>query len=182
MRRVAGLFCLLLIFGFPVFGQSLRTRTLLVWEFSKLRSIKYVSNYDQGWGRANEFYQLSKDFLGNGRPDDFMLMLKDRNPIARAMGLLCLSQLDAERYSQTLLSYANDSEKVTLHQGCIGSELTIGQFAQQLLKNPYFLEPEGKLPLTGIGSESNPQQTETKLRRRYFAQPRWEITAILPPF
>ena len=180
MRRVLGSFCLLLGFA-HVFGQSIRTRTLLIWVFSKLRSIKHLSNHDQGWGAANDFYKLSKDFLGNGTPEDFMLMLKDRNPIARAMGLLCLSQLNAERYSLTLLSYANDNEAVTLCDGDVFYKITIGQFAQRLLKNPYFLEPGGKLPLTGIGSQSKPWPTERKLRRWYLPEPRWEISAILPP-
>ena len=79
-------------------------------------------------------------------PSDFQRMVHSRNPIVKAMGLLCLAQLDFDKYWLTLLSHWNDNEEVYLNEGCIMSKITIGEFTQRLLSNPYFLEPQRKRP------------------------------------
>ena len=73
-------------------------------------------------------------------------MVHSRNPIVKAMGLLCLAQLDSDKYWLTLLSHGKDNEEVYLHQGCIVSKVTIGEFTQRLLSNPYFLDSAEKRP------------------------------------
>ena len=121
---------------------------------SKLRKVTALSNHQPGWGR-NDFYKLSKEFLKNRSTTDFRFMLNDNNPIVRAMGLLCLAQSDADEHSFTLLGHTGDKEEVYLHDGCLISKISIGQFAQRLLANPYFLEPEGKAPAPQLNIEGN---------------------------
>jgi len=113
---------------------------------TKLASVKWLSNHDPGFGGSNEFYKLSKEFLESHNPSDFKRMLHSRNPIVKAMGLLCLAQVDSDKYWFTLLSHGNDKEEVYLDQGCIVSKVTIGEFSQRLLSNPYFLDAEKKRP------------------------------------
>lgn len=112
---------------------------------TKLASVKWLSNHDPGFG-SNEFYKLSKEFLESHNPSDFKRMVYSRNPIVKAMGLLCLAQVDFDKYWLTLLSHWKDNEEIYLHQGCIASKVTIGEFAQRLLSNPYFLDPGEKRP------------------------------------
>src|SRR5687768_10891750 len=113
---------------------------------TKLVSVTWLSNHDPGFGGGNAFYKLSKDFLESHDSSDFKRMLHSRNPIVKAMGLLCLAQLDFDKYWLTLLSHWNDNEEVYLHEGCIVSKITIGEFTQRLLSNPHFLEPQRKRP------------------------------------
>ncbi|HKO61404.1 MAG TPA: hypothetical protein VJV03_09610 [Pyrinomonadaceae bacterium] len=112
---------------------------------TKLASVKWLSNHDPGFG-GNEFYKLSKEFLLSHNPSDFKRMVHSRNPIVKAMGLLCLAQVDSDKYWFTLLAHGSDKEEVYLHRGCVVSKLTIGEFTQRLLSNPYFLEAEEQRP------------------------------------
>jgi hypothetical protein len=123
----------------PAFAQGSRPLPLLDPLENRLRSVKSLSNFDRGFGGTNEFYQLSKVFMTRRKAEDFQRMLDDKNPIVRAMGLLCLAQLDVEKYRATLLSHTTDEEYVYLNQGCLVSTITVGEFVTKLLKNPYFL-------------------------------------------
>jgi hypothetical protein len=111
-----------------------------------LRALKSLSNHDPGFGGRNDFYILSKEFLRRGTVKEFRAMPHDRNPVVRAMGMLCLAQTDADEHYLTLLLHTNDEAEVYLHEGCIISKITVGEFARRLLSNPYFLDPEGKRP------------------------------------
>jgi len=140
--------CLLLFVGCvaPVLAQDARPHSFFDQLRAKLRAVKSLSNHDRGFGGSNDFYRLSKGFLRKREVKDFKMMLHDRNPILRAMGLLCLAQADADGHYLTLLLHTKDKEEVYLHEGCIISKITVGEFARRLLDNPYFLEPEGKRP------------------------------------
>jgi hypothetical protein len=111
---------------------------------SKLRAVKVLSNHDRGFGNSNDFYLLSREFLTKRTEKDFRLMLRDRNPVVRAMGLLCLAEVDAREHYLALLYHTKDEEEVYLHEGCVVSKITVGEFARRLLKNPHFLDPDGK--------------------------------------
>ena len=113
---------------------------------ARLRAVKSLSNHDPGFGGRNDFYLLSKEFLRRGTVKEFKAMARDRNPIVRAMGLLCLAQTDADEHYLTLLLHTKDKEEVYLHEGCIVSKITVGEFARRLQENPYFLEADGKHP------------------------------------
>jgi hypothetical protein len=108
---------------------------------NKLLTVKWISNHDPGFGGGNEFYKLSKELLSSHDRSDFSRMVNHRNPIVRAMGLLCLTQTASDENVLLLLSHWKDDEMVYLNQGCIVSKITIGEFAQRLLRNPHFLDP-----------------------------------------
>jgi len=139
----------LLIFGsfIPALGQGIKLEALGGLPISKLRSVAILSDYELvGWSGKHEFFELSKEFLRAGTERDFKRFLSDRNPVVRAMGILCLAQTDLYKHFLTLLSHTKDKEEVYLAHGCIISRITVGEFANRLLANPYFLEPEGKKP------------------------------------
>jgi hypothetical protein len=106
---------------------------------SKLLTVKWISNHNRSFGGSNDFYQLSKEFLKSHDSSDFRRMVNQRNPIFRAMGLLCLAQLDRDQYFLLLLSHWTDPEEVSLHEGCFVTRITVGEFVQRLLVNPRFL-------------------------------------------
>src|SRR5258705_9894990 len=85
----------------------------------QLLKVKWISNHQAGWGGDNEFYKLSKELLSSHEPSDFRRMVNHRNPIVRAMGLLCLTQTASEENVLLLLSHWKDEAVVYLHQGCI---------------------------------------------------------------
>ena len=148
----------LLVFGsfIPALGQGIKSDTLFGGlPVSKLRSVAVLSDYELvGWTGKHEFFELSKEFLWTGTERDFKRFLSNRNPVVRAMGLLCLAQTDFDKHFLTLFSLTKDKEEVSLAHGCIISRITVGEFANRLLANPYFLEPEGKKPLTQPPSKS----------------------------
>ena len=127
-----------------VFGQSLRTNLSFV--IGRLQAIKEISNHERiGWGSANnEFYNLSKELLKMRMEKDFRQMITNSSPVVRAMGLLCLTQMNEDERYSTLSPFIEDPERVSLAEGCMISTITIGEFARRLLANPYFLEPGGR--------------------------------------
>lgn len=108
---------------------------------NKLVKVKWISNYDRGFGSDNEFYKLSKEFLNTRGSTEFRRMANQRNPIVRAMGLLCLAQTDWNQFLDFVLSNWQDPETVFLLQGCLITRLTVGEFVQRLFANPHFLDP-----------------------------------------
>ena len=128
----------------PVFAQGDRPRLLFDPLSAKLRAVKVLSNYDRGFGSRNDFYLLSKEFLEYRTVKDFKRMARDRNPIVRAMGLLCLARMDADEYSLMLALHPEDKEEVYFWQGCNVSRITVEEFARRLLSNPNFLDPGGE--------------------------------------
>jgi hypothetical protein len=139
--------CLLLTFCVaPVFPQGAKPTQLYDPLSSKLRAVKWLSSHDRGFGGGHDFYLLSKEFLATRTAKDFKRMVNDRDPIVRAMGLLCLAQADADELHLALVLHTGDKAEVYLHEGCIVSKITVGEFARRLLSNPYFLDPEGKRP------------------------------------
>jgi hypothetical protein len=121
-------------------AQSKKPFTL-DFQSGRLLRVKWISNHDPGFGGSNEFYRLSKELLKSYKLEDFKRMANQRNPIVRAMGLLCLAQADSGESMLILLSHWNDVEEVYLHQGCFVSRITVGEFAQRLIMNPHFLDP-----------------------------------------
>lgn len=112
---------------------------------NKLLTVKWISNHDRGFGGDNEFYKLSKELLQTHDASDFKRMVYQRNPIVRAMGLLCLTQTDRDQYLLLLLAHWKDPEQVALHHGCIVWKITVGEFVQRLFVNPYFLDPRERI-------------------------------------
>ncbi len=147
MKKAMFVCCLLLASGFtPALSQDFKSRSFFDQLPTKLRSVKWLSNYDPSFGGGNEFYKLSKEFLRSYRTEDFEQMVDDRNPVVRAMGLLCLAQVAVDSHFLILLSQIKDKEEVSLSEGCLISKITVGEFARRLLRNPYMLEAEGRRP------------------------------------
>jgi hypothetical protein len=141
MRNLITACCIAILGSFAVVeAQGIKPRGFDP-AMNKLLTVKWISNHDPGFGGSNEFYKLSKELLKSHGPSDFRRMVNQRNPIVRAMGLLCLAQTDRDQYFLLLLSHWTDPEQVSLQQGCIGSKITVGEFVQRLFVNPYFLDP-----------------------------------------
>jgi len=126
--------------GFGVADAQIAKPRALDPSMNKLLTVKWISNHNQGFGGSNDFYQLSKEFVKSHDSSDFRRMVNHRNPIVRAMGLLCLAQLDRDQYFLLLLSHWTDPEEVSLHEGCFVTRITVGEFVQRLFVNPHFLD------------------------------------------
>jgi hypothetical protein len=126
--------------GFGVADAQIAKPRALDPSMNKLLTVKWISNHDPGFGGSNDFYQLSKEFLKSHDSSNFKRMANQRNPIVRAMGLLCFAQLDRDQNFLVLLSHWTDPEEVSLHEGCFVTRITVGEFVQQLFVNPRFLD------------------------------------------
>ena len=141
MKNFVGVLCLILFCSVAsAEGQNVESRVIDL-AMNRLVKVKSISNYDPGFGTENEFYKLSQEFLKTHHSSDFRRMVNQRNPIVRAMGLLCLTQTNRDESLFVLLSHWNDAEEIYLHQGCIVSRLTVGEFVQRLFLNAHFLDP-----------------------------------------
>jgi len=104
----------LLIFGCftSALGQGIKSDALGGLPISKLKSVDVLSDYELvGWTGKHEFFRLSKEFLRDGTERDFKRFLSDRNPVVRAMGLLCLAQTDFDKHFLTLLSHTRKTKR-----------------------------------------------------------------------
>ena len=127
--------------GFGVADAQIAKPRALDPSMNKLLTVKWISNYNRGFGGSNDFYQLSKEFLKSRDSSDFRRMVNQRDPIVRAMGLLCLAQLDRDQYFLVLLSHWTDPGEVSLHEGCLVTRITVGEFVQRVFIDPHFLDP-----------------------------------------
>jgi len=141
MKNFIGTVCLILLGSVAsVEAQNVKPRVFDL-TMNRLGRVKWISNHDTGFGADNEFYKLSQELLKSHQSTDFSRMVNQRNPIVRAMGLLCLAQTDQDESFFLLLSHWSDAEEINLHQGCIVSKITVGEFVQRLFINPHFLDP-----------------------------------------
>ena len=139
MKNLIMAFCLVL-FGDVTIAQSQSVKFRAFDPLmNRLVKVEWISNHDPGFGSPNEFYKLSKEFLQSHGPADFKRMVNHPNAIVRAMGLLCLTQTEGDVL--VLLTHWKDETVVWLSQGCMRSQITIGEFAQRLLRSPHFLDP-----------------------------------------
>jgi len=143
MRNLITACCLTLLGSIAIAeAQSVKPRAFDP-AMNKLLTVKWISNHNPGFGGSNEFYKLSKELMKSHDSSDFRRMVNQRNPIVRAMGLLCLAQTDKDQYFLLLLSHWKDTERVYLHQGCIVSRITVGEFVQRLFLDAHFLDEKG---------------------------------------
>ena len=141
MRGLIIACCIVILGSFTVVeAQSIKPRAFDPL-MSKLLKVTSISNHDPGFAGNNEFYKLSKEFLKTHDSADFRRMASNRNPIVRAMGLLCLAQTDPDQGFPLLLFHWTDQELVFFHRGCLLSQITVGEFVQALFVNPHFLDP-----------------------------------------
>ncbi len=138
MKRLVTVCCLVILAALSAQAQTAKA---LDPKITELMKVKWISNHDPGFGGGNEFYKLSKQFVKSHTAADFRRMVNHWNPIVRAMGLLCLAQTEKDESFHVLMSHSNDEAEVYLHQGCLVSKITVGEFAKRLLTEPDFLDP-----------------------------------------
>jgi hypothetical protein len=98
--------------------------------------------YRTGFGLApGKFYTLSQECLSIGTPADFRLMLFDRTPLVRVMGLICLAQsVDAEEFAKAATVMDGDRAVVRYTNGCVMDQTaTVGDIARLLTEGRFFL-------------------------------------------
>ena len=93
------------------------------------------------------FFELSKIFIEKGTEEDFLKLAEDKNPGTRCMGLLCLAQ--QKKTVNILKKHITDTDVITYYpMGCVGSEISVGNFVRELLFNANHLgHGSSRLPL-----------------------------------
>ena len=115
-------------------GRSKKVRAAL----AELRKLKTVASTHTGVaGVPSAFGEVARELLKYGTEEDFLKLLKDRNPVARCMGLLCLAQSDHNKHADTLKKFLGDKEKIRLVVGCeVSDNSTVSEVAKLLLDDP----------------------------------------------
>lgn len=67
MKKLITVCCLLLLGGVTTAQAQSATPVTLDPLMTQLLKVKWISNYDPGFGSPNEFYKLSKQFLKSQR-------------------------------------------------------------------------------------------------------------------
>ena len=136
MQNVLKTFILLL--GFLSFAIPTNAEGELEHYVAELAKVKMVAGSRVGYaGSPSKYYELYQRIFNIGSKEDFKKMLNDKNPIIRCMGITCLVQ-DKETH-HLIKRLENDNTKVSfLPYGCIVSEITVGIFAREMLKDPNF--------------------------------------------
>lgn len=106
-----------------------------------LDDLDTVSGYSVGYGGSpGYFYTLSLILSKPFEEDKFLKMVRNDNPVIRAMALICLARHDVSRYEGIIRSfYADRAEVDYLPFGDIVTRITLDKLAEKILKNRYFV-------------------------------------------
>jgi len=135
-----------------------------------LRSVERIETPYIGFAAnpaPRRFYKLLKVCLTYGGTEDFKDLLKDANPMVRLMGLACLAKVDVARHAHVFESSMTDRGTVGMLQGCVASQVTVGELARRLVADPDYLEfREWQTPeKRRLTTESSGAQTSHARRR-----------------
>jgi hypothetical protein len=138
--RVIVLLILSLIIPNNIFGQGLLINKHLSKAFMELNGLDAVGT-DTGElvGLPTRYYEISKIFIKHAKERDINILLANKNPIIKAMGLICLANNKDISINIRLYNYVNSTEKVQLQLGCVVGESTLGILAKHLIDDPKYL-------------------------------------------
>ncbi|MHC4508711.1 MAG: ankyrin repeat domain-containing protein [Planctomycetota bacterium] len=107
-----------------------------------LQDLKTVSGYAVGFaGAPGEFYTISLILSKPFEEDQFLKMVRNDNPVVRAMALICLARHDRTRYEETIRSFYTDRTEVRyMPYGCSVTRTTLDQLARNILERPDVLD------------------------------------------
>ena len=107
----------------------------------RLKDLKRVSGYAVGYAMVpGAFYTVSLILAEPFDEGQFLEMVRDDNPVVRAMALICLARHDKTRYEETIRSfYADRAEVEYMPYGCIVSHTTLDRLAKSILERPDML-------------------------------------------
>lgn len=106
-----------------------------------LDDLDTVSGYSVGYGGSpGYFYTLSLILSKPFEEDKFLKMVRNDNPVIRALALICLARQDIARYRETIESfYADTAEVEFMPFGCIVTHITLDKLAKRILEDRYLL-------------------------------------------
>ncbi len=106
-----------------------------------LDDLDTVSGYAVGYYETpGYFYTLSLILSKPFEEDKFLKMVRNDNPVIRAMALICLARHDVSRYEGIIHSFYTDRAEVDyLPFGDLVARITLDKLAEKILKNRYFV-------------------------------------------
>jgi ankyrin repeat protein len=104
----------------------------------QLDDLGAVSGYAVGVaGAPGAFYTISLILSEPFEEDRFRKMVRNDNPVVRAMALICLARHNRTRYEDTIRSFYTDRAEVHyMPMGCIMGRTTLGKLARSILEDP----------------------------------------------
>lgn len=133
-------------FAYALAGDASSRPSLADELISRTRKLERVTGsavYDGG--EPGPFYLLSKEIRSVGDTKIYERLISDSNPIVRAMGLYCLAQTDRTAALPALRAKLLSRECYDCFPGgCVGSRITEGDFAWQLVCDTGYLEMRPK--------------------------------------
>ena len=112
------------------------------------------AEYCVGFGNAEgQFLQLVREALKVGTQSDFDAMLRDRSPMVRLLGILCIARSnDSASFERRAGFLTVDAAPLVLTNGCVVDQrTTIGAVVKQIREGTFDLgpnlDPESRGPL-----------------------------------
>jgi hypothetical protein len=134
-----------------------------------LSDLKTVAGYAVGPALVpSGFYTISLILSEPFDEDQFLGMVRNDNPVVRAMALICLARHDKTQYEETTRSfYADRGEIEYLPYGCILSHITLGQLASSIIEHPNVLDSWSSFHAERIAksAEADPRQKDAEAER-----------------
>lgn len=107
---------------------------------SRLLELDHVGGFGGFAIEPTPFLELSVVFIEAGNRPLFDSFLDSTNPIAKAMGLVCLSQTDGNAFRAAASKINTTTHPLTVWTGgCMPVRMTLGELATELQRNPNFL-------------------------------------------
>ena len=87
-------------------------------------------------GKPSEFFKVASKLIKKGKKKDFLQLLTEENPIARAMGILCLVRTEGIKSKDTIKPFLKDRTTVlSMPGGCTLIKTTLGAIVWEFFNN-----------------------------------------------
>jgi hypothetical protein len=91
-------------------------------------------------GEPSEFFEVASQLIGKGKKKDFLQLLTEENPIARAMGIVCLVRTEGIKSKDIIKPHLKDRTTIlSMPGGCTLIKTTLGAIVWDFFNNINYL-------------------------------------------
>jgi len=129
-----------------------------------LEDLEVVSGYAVGYsGSPGAFYIVSLVISSPFEEEIFLQMARHRNPVTRALAMICLARKDLTKYVKILSSFYTDRAEIQyMPLGCIVERITLDKLVRNIIEDPNVLDCWSAARTDWISTRSSERDAERK--------------------